>query len=355
MSVRRGLIEDYALLLREFTQQPGGSFAHFAEVWHRLRFGCVHAAWAKDQSQYTEMLLELFPYVAQFVDSKLEVGIRLCAIYTLFAVFKTQVRFPEAADAVVRIRVTPATWRHLKQLYASAAEENVFHDAAGAIQTLCRDDAFVFAAAPLHRRDEPITTAPILAEKSLHLVWGAPILEGAPAQSTTPLSSVSELDFPTDLATQYRKAKREVWTTELAEAGLDLVAVDDVDAVAGELPASLSHAALDHSENVRKHCETHVSDRAKRLRTVLLMTSRPHGNRRAVFPSFGAPLADVLTHPASTNFAQHITQPVAPSRVPARQQSPPSPTIPLEVRLEIQPRILEEATVDTAPLSMPDF
>jgi hypothetical protein len=51
MSVRESLIEDYSTLQSEFAQQPGGSFAHYASVWHRLRFACVHAAWGGDHAQ----------------------------------------------------------------------------------------------------------------------------------------------------------------------------------------------------------------------------------------------------------------------------------------------------------------
>ena len=84
MSVRESLIQDYNTLQSEFVQQPGGSFAHYTQVWHRLRFACVHAAWGGDQPQYTELLLELFHYISLFLAPDRGPRPRLCAIYTIF-------------------------------------------------------------------------------------------------------------------------------------------------------------------------------------------------------------------------------------------------------------------------------
>lgn len=299
--------------------------------------------WCQDHSRIHPTLEPR--YVAQFLGAS-EAGERLCGIYTLFAMFQTQIRFPDAADAVVRIRVTPMTWRHVKHIYVAANYDRGFGDAAGAVQTLCRDGAFVFAAAPLHRRDEPISSGPDRTEAPLHLVWG----HSAAAASKGPLPRVDELFFPPDLAAKYQQSKRALWTTELAEADLDSAAVDEV---AGHLPASLSHAPFDQSERVGELHDSHVAARAKRLHTVLRMVTRPDGKRRkamsAAPPPGGTASSAGVGPTGSTN--PNLSAPVLSGVGP---QLPPSLLLPLPP--QITPRILEDdSTPSDIPLSMPDF
>jgi hypothetical protein len=187
--------------------------------------------------------------------------------------YNTQLKFPGAEGAIIRVRVTPIAWRHLKELYALGETDRDYRDAAGAVRSLCRDKAFVFTAAALHRREDD-SSDPTAGESSrpLHLVWGGG--DGGPdgghSAAIAPLTTPDELRLPEGLAAQYADHKRVLWAADLAEKGFE----------GAELPASYTHVEDDHEGRLAMMQRTFAATRARRLNEVLRRAARRNGKKK---------------------------------------------------------------------------
>lgn len=223
MMIRASAAEDVALLREGFCAASSAakhdgdndaslSFALFAGVWQHLRFECIHVGCVDDRFERRELLLELFEHTTLFIREDAPLATRVGAVFTLFALYETQLDRPK-----VRIRASRPVWAQITALLRECDADAALADCARAITSLCASAAFDFVLSTSHRADPYAKGA--ASGPPIRLLYqpdsgaGARASASSAASSSDAVASTDEarlLHIPLGVTADYAKARARV-------------------------------------------------------------------------------------------------------------------------------------------------